>query len=246
MNNSLLTGGHAGVILGKMRLSILLFALVVPASAAVRPASCLHAPSGRAPSSLDELRACQDRTRGDVIAAAENKGTPLTEAQLDKIDDYQRAEARKFLAQPQIVSTGPAETAGVSAPPKGKLGGATAADLGRLDAKSALSIQGLQGRMQAAAGDGKKGITPAMADDARATLMQAQGSISPDMQDLLNAVQKDGGTLTSGTMKKLQGAGKAAKADGLDLNIGPDAEKQLLDTDFNKEKPAGEASAPGM
>ena len=245
-----MTAGLSWVILEAMLLPALLALLAAaPSSAAVRPASCLHVSSGTAPSSLDELRLCQDKARAAAVAAAASKGTPLTEAQLEKLDDVQRAEARKFLAQPQIVTSGAPETPAGSAntrSPKGKLGGATAADLGRLGPKSAASVKGLQDRMQAAAGDGKAGITPSMADDARATLTQAQGSISPDMQDLLNGVQKDGGTLTPETMKKLQGAGKAAKADGLDLNIDPAIEKQLLNSDFNKEKPADDPSAPGM
>jgi hypothetical protein len=213
-----------------MLLPILLALLTVPASAAVHPASCLHVSSGTAPSNLDELRACQDRTRAAAIAAAAGKGAPLTGAQLDEIDDDQRAEARKFLAKPKASS---------------KLGGVTAADLGRVDSKSADSISGLQGRLQAAAGDGKDGITPAMADDIRATLMQAQGGISPEMKDLLDSVQRDGAKLTPETMKKLQSAGKAAKADGLDLNIDPNVEKQLLESDFDKDK-AGAALPPGM
>ncbi|HEX4049201.1 MAG TPA: hypothetical protein VH309_15245 [Elusimicrobiota bacterium] len=222
----------------------------VPASAspAVRLASCLHPAAGKPPASFDGLRACQARARSAAVAAAAGKGAPLTDAQLDALDDAQRAEARKFFAQPSIVTTGPPappETARTSAPP-GKLGGATAADLSRADPKSAAAIEGLQGRLQAAAGDGKDGVTPAMADDVRATLLQAQGGLSPDMQDLLDGVQADGGKLTPATMLKLQNAGKAAKGDGLDLNIDPNAEKQLLDTDLSKDQTDPDASPAGM
>ena len=41
------------------------------------------------------------------------------------------------------------------------------------------------------------------------------------------------------TMKKLQGAGKEAKASGLDLNIDPKIEKQLLERDVCAEACAG-------
>jgi hypothetical protein len=214
-----------------MLLPIILAVLAAPASASVRPSSCIHVSSGTAPTNLDELHACQDRTRAAAVAAAASKGTPLTAPQLDEVDDYQRAEARVFLAKPKI---------------KGKLGGVASADLGRVDPKSASSIQGLQDRLQAAAGDGKDGITPAMADDIRATLMSAQGGMSPEMKDLLDSVQRDGGKLTPETMKKLQSAGKAAKADGLDLNIDPAIEKMLLQTDFNKDKPDAAAPPGGM
>jgi hypothetical protein len=214
-----------------MLLPLILAFLSIPASASVRPASCLHVSSGTAPTTLDELHACQDRTRKSAVAAAAAKGSPLTPAQLDEIDDYQRAEARKFLAKPKTSN---------------KLGGATAADLARVDPNSAAAIVGLQGRLQAAAVDGKDGITPSMADDIRATLMSAQGGISPDMKALLDAVQRDGGKLTPETMKLLQGAGKAAKAEGLDLNIDPAVEKQLLETDFNKDKPAAASPPAGL
>jgi hypothetical protein len=238
-------------------MALLALLAAAPASASsVKPAPCIHVSSttaGSDPTSLDDLRACQDRARAEVVNAAASKGTPLTDAQLDKIDDIQRAEARKFLSRSQLVTTGGAapaasqDSAGAASPAQssGKLGGATAADLSRVDKKSAASIAGLQARMQAAAGDGKNGVTPAMADDVRATLMQSQGSISPDMAALLDGVQKDGGKLTSGTMKMLQGAGQSAKASGLDLNIDQTTEKQLLETDFNKEKPADEQQAPG-
>ena len=92
-----------------MLIPLLLAVLAAPASAAVRPASCLHVSSGTAPSNLDELRDCQEKTRAAVVAAADKKGKPLTEAQLDKLDDYQRDEARRFLSQPQIVATGSAD-----------------------------------------------------------------------------------------------------------------------------------------
>jgi hypothetical protein len=217
-----------------------------PASAAsLRPASCLVGSHGAsAPKTLDELRECQAGAREDLIDAAESKGKPLTAAQLDKIDDLQRAEARKFLARPQIVSTGPAAPDEGAAATKGNLGGVTPADAARVDPKSASGIKGLQDRLQAAAGDGKNGITPAMADDIRATLTQSQGSISPDMKALLDGVQKDGGKLTPDTMKLLQGAGRAAKGSGLDLNIDPSMEKELLNHDFEADKPAFNSQQP--
>ena len=230
-----------------MMLPALLLALTASPALALKPASCLHVSSGTAPASLDELRDCQDKARAAAVAAAAVKGTPLTAAQLDQIDDFQRAEARKFLSQPQNVVTGPTESTSKPAAAggsSGKLGGVAPADLARVDPASAAAIAGLQARLQKSAGDGKSGVTSAMADDVRATLLQAQGSISPDMQDLLNAVSHDGGNLTPGTMKKLQGAGKAAKGEGLDLDIDPAVEKQLLEHDFDADKPAFDAQQP--
>jgi hypothetical protein len=212
---------------------------VVPASAAGQPSSCLHN------SNFNGFRACQNRARADAVAAAARKGEPLTPAQLDELDDEQRAEARKFFARPETVVVGPKE-APDSANSTKRLGGVTASDLGRVDAKSAAGIEGLQGRLQSAAGDGKDGITPAMADDIRAALTSEQGGVSPDMASLLDAVQRDGGKLTPETMTKLQGAAKAAKDDGLDLNIDPNIEKQLLEDDFSKDKTNNNFPPAGM
>ena len=74
-----------------------------------------------------------------------------------------------------------------------------------------------------------------------------QGFISPDMKDLLDSVVRDGGKLTPETMKKLQGAGKAAKGAGLDLNIDKGTEKDLLEHDFDKDKdvPPAPPADPG-
>lgn len=231
----------------------LLFA--APAAAAsLRPASCLRGTKqAPAPKTFEDFRECQAGSRADLVEAAESKGKPLTADQLDKVDELQRAEARKFMAQPQIVSTGPGaasdKAAGSTAATggdasQGKLGGATAGDIKRVDSKTGSSLQALQERLHAAAGDGKDGITPAMADDIRTTLTQAQGSLSPDMKALLDAVQKDGGKLTPDTMKLIQGAAKSAKGSGLDLNIDPNAEKDILNHDFEADKPAFNSQQP--
>ena len=64
------------------------------------------------------------------------------------------------------------------------------------------------------------------------------------MKDLLDSVQRDGGRLTPETMKKLQGAGKSAKSEGLQLNIDSGVEKLLLERDFDADKPAFDAQQP--
>ena len=227
-----------------MLIPALLLALTAVPAAALKPASCLHPASGSAPSNLDALRACQAKTRAAAVSAAANKGTPLTADQLDQLDDAQRAEARKFFAQPQIVVNGGPAPSGSASGQAGKLGGVAPADLSRADSQSRAAVAGLQTRLQAAAGDGSAGVTPAMAADIQSTLLQSQGSVSPDMQSLLDSVSHDGAKLTPDTMKKLQGAGQSAKGQGLDLNIDPDAEKQLLNHDFESDKPAFEAAQP--
>jgi hypothetical protein len=212
--------------------ALLVVLAAVPASA-LKPASCLSPASGTAPGDLDSFRACQAKARAAAVASAANNGAPLTPAQLDRFDDLQRAEARKFFAKPALVPTS-----------GGKLGGNSAANLSRVDPKTGAAISGLQARLQASAGDGSGGVSPAMAGDIQSTLQQTQGSVSPDMQNLLDAVSHDGGKLTPGTMKLLQGAGQEAKGQGLDLGIDPGVEKQLLNHDFNSDKPAFDAAQP--
>ncbi|HXS99346.1 MAG TPA: hypothetical protein VN915_01590 [Elusimicrobiota bacterium] len=234
-----------------MRAATLIAVLaVLPASAAtLKPASCLKATKfGPAPKTFEDFRDCQAGAREDLVSAAESKGKPLTANQLDQIDETQRAEARKFMAQPKLVTTGPAPDASApaasGASPNGKLGGVSSSDLKRVDAASGASLAALQERLHAAAGDGKDGITPAMADDIRTTLTQMQGSLSPDMQNLLGALQKDGGKLTPDTMKLIQGAAQSAKGSGLNLNIDPSMEKDILNHDFEADKPAFNAQNP--
>jgi hypothetical protein len=199
------------------------------------------------PATFDQLKACQDRVRKDV-----------PKARVEALEEHQRAEARTFFADPSHEISGAPEAAApdeaAAAAPRdkglpaharpGQLGGPTAADLSRLGGGDAASIGALEARLHAAAGTGENGVTPAMADDIRATLTRSQGSVSPQMQALLDAVAHDGGKLTSGTMKKLQEAGRAAKGEGMDLNIDPTMEKELLNHDFDSDKKK-DAAAPG-
>lgn len=178
---------------------------------------------------LDSVRDCQEKARAGLIAAAEEKGKPLTYTQIERIDDLQRAEVRDFLANSGTIIDGETKNG------RG-LGGITDADLGRVSAEDGGDLKSLEKRLHGAAGDGKDGITPAMGRDIIDTLTKKQGFVSPDMQALIDAVVKDGGKLTPDTMKKLQGASRAAKAAGLNLNIDPGTEKQLLEHDFDKDK----------
>jgi hypothetical protein len=241
--------------------ALLLLLVCGPAAAKAAVPSCLPGPGADGgPQTLDELRACQDKARAAAVRKARKKGRTLTAGQLEALDEQQRSETRRFLADGDAVITdGPAEGAAPAAvsaadlpagATPGKLGGASAADLAQVDSNSAASIAALQARLQAAAGDGSRGITPSMAGDILSTLTQAQGGVSPDMQALLDAVAKDGGKLTPDTMKLLQGAGQAAKGQGLDLGIDPGIEKELLTHDFEGDKkyfPAGGGApaAPG-
>jgi hypothetical protein len=190
---------------------LLLAVLAVPASAAspAKLPDCVHVSSTslRYMPDLDAVRECQDKVRQKLVDDARNKGKPLSYQKLEKIDDQQREQVRDYLANSGTIIDG-----------------------------STKSDRGLGERLHAAAGDGKDGITPAMGRDIIDSLMKKQGFVSPDMKDLIDSTVRDGGKLTPETMKKLQGAGRAAKGAGLDLNINPGTEKDLLEHDFDKDK----------
>lgn len=222
---------------------LLVAALTVPVSAQ-KPPDCIHVSpkSARYKADLDAVRDCQEKARQKMIDDARSKGKPLSSEKLDQIDDQLRAQVREFMAKSGAVIKG-----GPRSGPA--LGAVTDEDLERVSPKEAAEIEGLENRLRSAAGDGKDGITPAMARDIIDSLTKEQGFINQDMKDLIDSVARDGGKLTPETMKKLQDAGRAAKAAGLDLNIDKNVEKDLLEHDFDKdrkEKPGAYADPGNM
>ena len=209
---------------------LLLAALTVPALAEKIP-DCIHVSSTsvRYKADLDAVRDCQEKARQKLIDDAKDAGKPLSYAKLEGIDDKQRAQVRDFLGHSGTVIDGTTKS------DRG-LGGVTDKDLSRVSAAEGAEVGDLERRLHAAAGDGKDGITPGMGRDIIDSLMQKQGFVSPDMKDLIDSVVRDGGKLTPETMKKLQGAGRAAKGAGLDLNIDKGIEKDILEHDFDKDK----------
>jgi hypothetical protein len=220
---------------------LLLAALTIPASAAKLP-DCIHvsSTSARFMADLDAVRDCQAKVRQKLIDDAAAKGKPLSYQRLEKIDDQQREQVRDFLANSGTIIDGTTKS------DRG-LGGVTDADRKKVTADESAEIGDLEKRLHAAAGDGKDGITPDMGRDMIDSLTKKQGFVSPDMKDLIDSVVRDGGKLTPETMKKLQGAGAAAKGAGLDLNINKGTEKDLLEHDFDKDKeqPAAPPADPG-
>ncbi len=214
---------------------LLLLLLALPASSGPY-ADCLTDPATKKPrEEFEPLRECQRRTRAAFEKKKDKKGRGPSVESLERFDDHQRAEARKFFENPLAeVSGGATGTTLIDsdAPEAPAAGSAGKAGLG-----------GLEGRLKAAAGDGSAGITPAMVRDILATLKAQQGGVSGPMKELLDAVTRDGGKLTPDTMKKLQDAAKSAKGAGLDLGIDPKIEKGLLESDFSLDKvPAAPAS----
>lgn len=88
--------------------TLLLFGVLsTPGAARVWP-DCLNSGPKKTPvSSFSRLKSCQKKAKRRLIDRAEAKAKPLSTAELDSLDAHQRAEARRFLAQPNIVVSGP-------------------------------------------------------------------------------------------------------------------------------------------
>lgn len=198
-------------------------ALAIAAAAGLWPDCARTGKPPRDRPFLREVLACQDRIRAKL-----RKTRRPSNAEWDSLDAHQRAEVRDYINR----QTSPVQGDGAApqaAAERSPLGGPTDADLRRVDPETVLDLAELQRQVHAAAGDGRQGVTPQMARDMEDFLLKEQGQVSPEMSELLRAVSKDGGKLTDDTMKKLGDAARAAKAEGLDLNVKPEIEKGLLE-----------------
>lgn len=224
-----------------MRLALALMLLSSTASAA-----CLS--PGKEFVDFDALRACQDKERLAFIDAMRAKKKRLpTEAELDGLEDRQRGEARAFFEgrtqgasdmdlaseEPprEVEKTFAREEKPKTQAPAKKLQGPLALVEGQAGVTQG-DLDYLSNSLSQKSEHGKKGVTPEMAGDMRKMLMQKQGSVSPDMSRLLDLTSRDGANLSQETMEALRDAGKQAKGAGLNLNIDPNTEKQLLEDDL--------------
>jgi len=222
------------------------------------------------PASLDALLDCQAKIRQTWIQYyRDQKGAEPPAAALDKLDDYQRAEARSFASRhPDLAATSAPEDApaaagtgaapsrrGRCARPSSASGAAPTGPLAaqekrtaaamrenyqQVDPGTAADLDAVNSQLVAGSDNGKKGITP---DGARAIadyLECEQGGVSPDMQALLDQLSKDGGTLSDQSMVKLKQAARAAKDAGLDLGVDDKLEGWLLNPTTDPQP-----SAPG-
>lgn len=233
---------------------LLLLLAALPAAAALP--DCLTEPGTKRPrEDYQALRDCQNAAREKYARAKDKKGRAPSAAALERFDEHQRSEAKRFFENPHAGAVGggstlidspdapPEEGAPAARAPKDKLGGLSAADRAKAGA-GAAELAGLEGRLKAAAGDGSQGVTPGMARDIIATLTRQQGGVSEDMKSLLDSVVRDGGKLKPETMQKLQEAAKSAKGAGLQLGIDPKIEKGLLESDFGADRVPEQASSP--
>lgn len=205
---------------------------------AAEPARCVvKLPSGEynEPASADELRKCHGRERDAYVDAMFGKKVGKGEvASLKALETRQQREADDYASRhPQArlrLTEAPASaetTETAETPPAPKVAHAR---------KPAADLASLKRTLDDQADGGRHGISPEMAEAVRDYLRANQGSISPDMDALLDATSKDGVNLSASTMKKLQGAARQAKASGLDLGVKPDIEQALLNEEI-EEKP---------
>lgn len=195
-----------------------LLALSWPSLAAAAdrwPACVKKLPKGYdEPSSLDALLACQARVRQKL-----GRRRPLSGAEADRLDAFQREEVRIYLSRHPRRATLRSEPVEApprpSPPPRGKAAGD--------------DIEKLERSLSEKAGDGGAGITPAMARDIAAYLQEKQGGMSGEMSALLDSLQRDGPKLSDESALRLKRAARKAKASGLELGIDPGMERWLLD-----------------
>ncbi len=181
------------------------------------------------PSSLSGLVACQKKKLSKSMSAYETANHDAApDATLESWQDLQRAEVRDYIKRhPERAAldnpkdmppdTNAKSDASSKTKSKGSSGGQDGKDISDFGKK-----------LQAESDGGKKGVTPEMASQIDDYLQKNQGSVSPDMQNLLNSVSKDGANLSGDTMGKLQDAAKQAKQGGLDLNTDKKTEDFLL------------------
>lgn len=214
----------------------LFFAAAAQASSGLSP--CVRKNKGALvePPTLDALVDCQSKALAAASAAFGDKheGLPPDEKLTDRWEDAQRAETQNYIKRH------PAR-AGLTAKSAGTAGAAASA----ADAKpetSGSDEDKLKADLESMSDGGKKGVTPAMAQEITDYLNKKQGGVSPEMKDLLDSLQKDGVNLTDDSMLKLKKAARAADGAGLDLGVDPKMKQELLDP-ATDPKPG--ARAPG-
>lgn len=194
------------------------------AAAGSGPARCAGA---KDPKSLDALMACQDRAfaKASERYVKKKRGVPPPDVE-ERWRDAQREEVRAYLARhPDRAHVGPDDV-----PP--------AVDETPPAHAEQKDLDSLKARMWRDSDGGRRGITPEIAAQLTKYLKDRQGGqVSSEMQDLLDAVQKDGPKLTDGTVLKLKSAARQAKSEGMDLGVSPQVEDFLLHDEQAPEPP---------
>lgn len=192
-------------------LALLLLALALPACSAGFPA-CVRKRKGRyqEPVTLSALVRCQQILREKHIARQKKRGFPLSAADQEALEDFQRDEVRGYLSRhPRRASMeeGPNAAAAPKGKKKKKKGAEDQQENPEQPGEEAPSPEAIRG----------------MVDNLRRQLGDRQ-----DLQDLSSAIEMDGATLSPLTLRNLKAVARQAKSDGTDLNLGPEAERWLL------------------
>ncbi len=186
----------------------------------------------REPSTLTGLMNCQRRKLDEAHETffREHEADvpdPLEEAW----SDQQAAEMRSYVARhPDRAAEGTVDSSPTLV--KIKLARGTT----KRKAVRRAGGRTLKAKLWAESDGGRKGITPEMARELAQRISEQQGSVSPDMQALLDAVSQDGANLTPDTMSKLREAARSADGAGLDLGVSPEIKDALLKTPDPDEK----------
>lgn len=176
---------------------VLLALLLAPPALAVKMPDCLHAHTKRAPKDLAALQTCQKKAKSALEDKAEKLGKPLSEAQLDAIDDHQRAEAHRFLSESRFVIDGgdsPAPSddsaprndsapSGNGAPTPANPRGGSPQDASS-DPRAASVIADVRARLAAA---GVTDPSPALQGRLLDALTKSQGEVTPEIQHMIDA-----------------------------------------------------------
>lgn len=202
--------------------------LLASPAAAKTSLSCVVMKSGgryQEPATLSALVKCQQDKLASAAANYKAKNDlPAPDSVMDNWQDTQRDEVRAYLSRhPDRASL---DNASAGSAPEGK---ETSAAKG--PSSNDPGVDTLGKKLQAESNGGKDGVTPQMTQQINDYLQQHQGSVSPDMQQLLNDVQKDGPNLTPETVSKLKDAAQQAHGQGLDLNTDQKTQDFLLTPD---------------
>lgn len=185
------------------------------------------------PATMGALIECQDKAREYYRAKGGSKW--------DRFDDFQRSEVRRYLVRhPDRADAGPGPAAAPvedkafraareAAEQKERALKAGEANASRSDPERGAAYGTLEKKLWEMSNDGKAGVTPAMASEIVKHLQGQQGGVSVEMQSFLQSLQKDGPKLSDDSALKLKDAARDAKVQGLDLGVGADIEKWLLD-----------------
>ena len=190
------------------------------------------------PADLKALLGCQKRKLSRCVLDYQTRqGSPPPDETLELWQELQRREVRDFIRRHPDRSVLGGDSASAAQTKPGQGGAEKSSDRG---------LEALRQDLLEKSDQGRKGITPDMAQEIVNMLMKQQGSVSGDMSDLLNAVQKDGPNLSADTFLRLQDAARKADASGLDLGVSPDIRESLLRGDSPRGQPAPASAAPGV